>query len=82
MPVSKGEVVSMYNEAMQQAHPTLALPMYDLLRYCLKLRSDVPASTRKAGLGACAECIKQIVNRPTTPPPLTTSTDILLELFP
>ena len=84
MPVS--ETLGIVSDTLMEmnAHPAVALPLYDLLRYCLKFRADVTSSSEcNAVLAVVNKFIsQQLSSRPVPPQALSSPFKILLELFP
>lgn len=82
MPVS--ETLSMYSEALLISHPSVAPHLYDVLRYCLKLRPDLSAADYHPALATCHEYIKQHdgASMVASPLPLTPAVELLKELLP
>jgi len=84
MPLSDGLGVfsDIYVEGTG-AHPGVILHLYDLLRYCLKLRTDVSPSdiaTVLAVVGAFVAATSAA--HVGSPPPMPSTVKLLLELFP
>jgi hypothetical protein len=82
MPVS--ETLTMYSEALLVSHPSVALHLYDVLRYCLKLRPDLSPSEYKPALATCHEYMRQHEGASVvaSPLPLTQAVELLKELLP
>jgi len=84
MPLSDG--LAIFSDVSLEgtgAHPAVILHLYDLLRYCLKVRTDVSPSdtaTVLAVIGAFVAATSAA--RAGSPPPMPSAVKILLELFP
>jgi hypothetical protein len=84
MPLSDGLGVfsDIYVEGTG-AHPGVILHLYDLLRYCLKLRTDVSPSDITIVLAVVGAFVAATsAARVGSPPPMPSSVKLLLELFP
>ena len=87
MPLAEGlNLFSDMYVAVAGGHPSLLLHLYDLLRYCLKLRADVPRSDCTTVLVVVQEFMT--ITRTAScaggapSPPVPAAAKVLLDLFP